>query len=53
LKVFWTENAVKNLEDIWDYIAKFDPEAARRIVTGIYNITHQLKKFQFYLNEIK
>jgi plasmid stabilization system protein ParE len=47
LKVYWTEDAVKNLEDIRDYIAKYDPDAARRIVHEIYNAAQQLEQFPF------
>jgi len=31
----WTDEAVRWLEDIRDYVARDDPAAARRVIAGI------------------
>lgn len=35
-RIVWTEEASQWLEDIFEYIAKANPDAARRVVLGIY-----------------
>ena len=35
-EVAWTEEASRWLEDIFEYIAVENPEAAKRVVLGIY-----------------
>lgn len=35
-KLVWTEEALRWLEDIFEYIAQDNPEAAARTVQGIY-----------------
>ena len=47
LKVFWTENAIKNLEDIRTYISRYDEDSARRFVNGIYKSVNQLEEFPY------
>jgi len=41
----WTEEAVRWLEEIRDYIAQDDPAAARRVVAGIYEQAQVLRDF--------
>lgn len=41
----WTQEAVRWLEDIRDYIARDDPAAARRVIAGIYEQAQVLKSF--------
>jgi plasmid stabilization system protein ParE len=44
LKVFWTETALKMLEDIFDYYkSEVSTDIARRLVKKIVNRTLQLK----------
>ena len=45
MRVFWTETAARNLEEIRDFIAKVDPSAAAKIVRSIYDATQQLEHF--------
>ena len=35
-RITWTDEAVRWLRDIHDYIAQDNPDAADRVVTGIY-----------------
>ena len=39
----WTEEASRWLEDIFEYIAQENPDAARRVVVGIYDHAQVLK----------
>lgn len=41
----WTEEAVRWLHDIFNYIADDNPEAARKVVAGIYDQAQMLKTF--------
>ena len=41
----WTFEAEKWLKDIHDYIAADNPEAAKRVIHGIYEKAQILKKF--------
>ena len=43
-EVVWTEEASRWLEDIFEYIAQENPEAARRVVLGIYEYAQILKE---------
>ena len=36
-KLVWTEEALRWLEDIFEYIAEDNPDAAARTVQGIYD----------------
>jgi plasmid stabilization system protein ParE len=36
VKIRWTDESEKWLKDIHDYIARDKPQAARNVVTGIY-----------------
>ena len=36
VKISWTEESEKWLKDIHDYIARDKPQAARKVVSGIY-----------------
>ncbi len=44
-KVNWTAEAVRWLQDIRDYIAQDDPDAALRVVRGIYDKVQLLRRF--------
>ena len=44
-EIRWTSEAVKWLQDIYDYIAQDNPEAAQRVVAGIYEKAQILKDF--------
>jgi toxin ParE1/3/4 len=44
-KVRWTEEASCWLQEIHDYIAEDNPEAAQRTARGIYNKAQELSKF--------
>jgi toxin ParE1/3/4 len=44
-KITWTAEAERWLEDIFEYIAADNPEAAARTVSGIYERTQVLLKF--------
>lgn len=41
----WTEEAVRSLEEIRDYIALDNPVAARRVITEIYERAQALRTF--------
>lgn len=41
----WTEEANQWLEDIFEYIALENPDAARRVAIGIYERAQTLKNF--------
>jgi plasmid stabilization system protein ParE len=41
----WTSEAERWLQDIYDYIAKDNPQAAARVIEGIYQKAQLLKKF--------
>jgi toxin ParE1/3/4 len=44
-KIKWTEESERWLRDIHDYIAQDNPEAAQRVVTGIYDRAQILVEF--------
>ena len=44
-KINWTFEAELWLKDIHDFIAKDNPNAATRVVSGIYKKAQVLKKF--------
>ncbi len=44
-KIRWTAEAETWLKDIYDYIAQDNPDAAGRVVEGIYNKVQMLKKY--------
>jgi len=44
-KINWTSEANKWLRDIFDYIARDNPEAATNVVSGIYDKAQILRKF--------
>ena len=39
VEIRWTDEAVKWLRDIYDYIAQDSTSAAAKVVSGIYGIT--------------
>lgn len=41
----WTEEAERWLEDIHDYIAEDDPEAAAQVISSIYGKAQLLRRF--------
>jgi toxin ParE1/3/4 len=45
-EIRWTEEAVRWLQDIFDYIADDNAEAAQKVVAGIYDQVQILKTFQ-------
>lgn len=44
-EIVWTAQAEKWLKDIHDYIAQDDPDAATRVVSGIYQKAQLLRDF--------
>jgi plasmid stabilization system protein ParE len=44
-EIRWTEEAHRWLRDIFDYIAAENPDAARKVVTGIYEKAQLLHRF--------
>ncbi len=44
-KIIWTEEAVRWMKDIHDYIMLDNPEAAQRVVSGIYDKIQILQDF--------
>ncbi len=44
-KIIWTEEAVRWMKDIYDYIMLDNPTAAQRVVTGIYDKIQILQDF--------
>ena len=44
-KIIWTEEAVRRLKDIYDYISFENPSAARKVIDGIYEKASLLKDF--------
>jgi toxin ParE1/3/4 len=44
-EITWTAEAQRWLEDIFEYVATDDPQAAARTVNGIYERTQVLAKF--------
>ena len=44
-KIRWTSEAENWLHDIFDYIARDDPESAGRIVDGIFDRVRMLEDF--------
>jgi len=44
-EIVWTVQADKWLKDIHDYIAQDDPDAATRVVSGIYDKAQLLRDF--------
>lgn len=45
-KLTWTEPAIRQLEEIVDYIALDKPEAAKRVARQIFEITDNLARFK-------
>jgi toxin ParE1/3/4 len=45
VEIAWTNEAERWLEDIFEYIAAEDPNAASRVVSGIYERAQILKVF--------
>lgn len=43
--ITWTEEALRWLEDIFEYIAEDNPQAAAHTVQGIYNRAQELARF--------
>ena len=46
-KVIWSDETIADLEGIYSYIARDDPDAAMRIVRGILAHVHILGSFPF------
>ncbi len=44
-EIRWTEEAFHWLHDIYEYIASDNPDAAQKVVSGIYQKVQMLKKF--------
>ena len=44
-EIRWTEEAHRWLRDIFDYIATDNPEAAQKVVAGIYEKAQVLRQF--------
>ena len=44
-EIRWTEEAHRWLRDIHDYIAEDNPDAAQRVVSGIYDKAQVLRRF--------
>jgi len=44
-RIRWTAEAELWLKDIYDYIAADNPDAAARVINGIYEKAQTLKKF--------
>lgn len=44
-EIRWTDEAVTWLQDIFDYIAQDSPNAAAKVVSGIYDKVQLLKDF--------
>ncbi len=44
-KIRWTAEAETWLKDIYEYIAQDNPDAAGRVIEGIYNKVQMLKKY--------
>ena len=44
-EIRWTDEAVKWLQDIFDYIAQDSPSAAGKVVSGVYERVQLLKDF--------
>ncbi|MBK5940100.1 type II toxin-antitoxin system RelE/ParE family toxin [Halochromatium roseum] len=44
-EIRWTEEAVKWLQNIYDYISEDDPVAAQNVIEGIYEKTQILERF--------
>ena len=43
-KIAWTEEASRWLEDIFEYVALENPDAAKRVVVGIYEHAQVLER---------
>lgn len=44
-EIRWTDEAVRWLQNIYEYILEDNPEAARKVVEGIYEKSQILKTF--------
>ncbi|MES9882870.1 MAG: type II toxin-antitoxin system RelE/ParE family toxin [Sedimenticola sp.] len=44
-EIRWTEEAIKWLQDIYEYISEDNPETAQKVVDGIYEKSQILKTF--------
>lgn len=45
VRLNWTEESIRWLDDIFEYIATDNPEAAVRVVQGIYQRAQRLAQF--------
>ena len=45
MRLHWTVVALADLEELGDYVAGFNPDAANRIVGTIFEQTHTLAQF--------
>jgi plasmid stabilization system protein ParE len=46
-KIIWSDAALADLQDIWTYVAEYDPQAADRIGRGILAHVRILASFPF------
>ena len=46
-KLIWTEPALRQLEEIVDYIALDKPQAAQRVAVTIFSTTDNIERFKF------
>jgi toxin ParE1/3/4 len=44
-EIRWTEEACRWLQDIHDFIASDNPEAARKVIAGIFEKAQELHRF--------
>jgi plasmid stabilization system protein ParE len=44
-EIRWTEESLRWLRNIHDYIASENPEAARKVIAGIYEKAQTLRRF--------
>ncbi len=51
-KLIWTEPALRQLEDILEFIALDKPDAAKKVATSIFEITDNVKLFKSLGREI-
>ena len=46
-KIIWSDAAIEDLQEIWSFIARDNPEAAQRIGRGILSRVGILAQFPF------
>jgi plasmid stabilization system protein ParE len=46
-KLIWTEPALRQLEEIVDYIALDKPQAAQKVAATIFSTTDNIERFKF------